>query len=276
MSQAAPREVEGELRLWAASFGLVLAAHGLLALGLLRWERPLEGATIPPAVIIDMPAAPVAPPQPAPDLPTPEPPAPVAPEELTEKLPPPEPKIAISPVEPPAPVTPEELIEKLELPEVPEVPEPAVSLPPPAPRPKPRPPERRASAPKPLPAPAEKLPPAPLPAAPTTPAVVARPSPELRVQFQALLLAHLERHMRYPRAAQLRNQQGIAHLHLVIDRDGRIIQAEIVRSSGHAVLDEEVMSTLERARPLPALPPELGLERLDVIVPMQFKLRGRS
>ena len=126
-----------------------------------------------------------------------------------------------------------------------------------------------------MPAPAEKLPPAPLPAAPAPPAV-ARPSPELRVQFQALLLAHLERHMRYPRAAQLRGQQGIAHLHLVIDRGGRIVRAEIVRSSGYAVLDDEAMATLERARPLPALPPELGLEPLGVIVPMQFKLRSRS
>jgi protein TonB len=113
---------------------------------------------------------------------------------------------------------------------------------------------------------------APVSSAP--PPSVAPPSVDLRLQFQALLLGHLERHMRYPPTARLKNQHGTAYLHLVMDRSGKVLEARVERSSGYEVLDREVLSTLERAQPLPPIPPSLDVDRLDVIVPMAFKLRG--
>jgi protein TonB len=251
---AARSTLSGDVRRWSASLTLVLAAHGLLALGLLRWERPLDGAPIlPPAMMIDLPAAP--------------------------RVAPPEPPLVLPPPEPPTPVAPEELIEKIELQEVPEVVAPEVVLPPPPkPHPKPPPPkpvQKQVDKPKPVPAPPPAAP-APLVDAPVlaAPPPSAAPSADVRLQFQALLLGHLERHMRYPRAAQMKNQHGTAYLHLVMDRSGKVLEAGVARSSGYAVLDREVMKTLERAQPLPAIPPSLGLDRLDVVVPMEFKLRG--
>jgi protein TonB len=252
MSVAVVSRARGDLPRWSASLAVVLALHGLLALGLVRWQRPLDGAPIlPPAVMIDLPAAP--------PILSPEPP------------------LVQPPPEPPAPITPEELFEKIELPEVPDAPEPAVVVPRPEPRPKPppKPVEKKVVQPKPVTTPPSAPAPAPEAAQPAAPApMVARPSPDMRLQFQALLLGHLERHMRYPRAAQIKNQHGTAYLHLIMDASGRVIEARVERSSGYAVLDREVMATLARAQPLPPIPTSLGLDRLDVVVPMEFKLRA--
>jgi protein TonB len=255
----------GDLGRWSASLALALAAHGLAVFGFLHWQRPLDGAPVlPPAVMIDLPAP--APPSLA--LPAPEPAPPLRPEELIRE-------VELPPPDAAQPVTVEELLEKVELPEVPEIVEPEVVLPPPEPRRKPRPPqpaEREAPPPKPAAAPPQPAPADAIPAAPMP--TIARPQADMRLHFQALLLAHLERHMHYPRTAQLRSQHGTAHLRLVMDRSGRVIEARIARSAGYTVLDREVLATVERAQPLPAIPPELGVDRLDVIVPMEFKLRA--
>jgi TonB family protein len=58
-----------------------------------------------------------------------------------------------------------------------------------------------------------------------------------------------------------------------VDRNGRVLAHEIVRSSGHPELDKEVISTIERAQPLPAFPPSMPEEKLDLTVPIRFSLR---
>jgi protein TonB len=269
MSLLAQDEGGGELRRWSASLALVLAAHGVAMLGFWRWQRPLDGAPVlPPAMMIDLPAAS---PAPSPVLPAPEPPPPLEAKELLREL-------ELPPPDPAEPVTAEELLEKLELPEVPQVVEPEVVVPPPTPLRKPTPPrraEQEVPPAKPIAAPPSPPQPAPADAVAAAPTpTIARPPVDRRLRFQALLLAHLERHMRYPRTAQMRNQHGTAHLRLVMDRSGRVIEAMIARSAGYAVLDREALATVERAQPLPAMPAELGLDRLDVIVPMEFKLRA--
>src|SRR3546814_18962005 len=51
--------------------------------------------------------------------------------------------------------------------------------------------------------------------------------------WRSLLLAHLERHKRYPRRARWRRQEGVVHLRFAMDREGHVLAAQIARSSGH-------------------------------------------
>jgi protein TonB len=90
--------------------------------------------------------------------------------------------------------------------------------------------------------------------------------------YSLLLRAWLEKHKRYPRRAKLRNWQGTAMLHFTIDRAGNVLDYRIERSSGHAVLDEEVEAMVRRAEPLPPAPPEMQKERLEFRIPVQFVL----
>ncbi len=86
-------------------------------------------------------------------------------------------------------------------------------------------------------------------------------------------MALLERNKRYPEVAQSRRQQGIAQVFFSLDRQGRVIDSRVARSSGASVLDEEALALLRRAQPFPAPPRELPGERVDLTVPIRFNLK---
>ncbi|MCC5853823.1 MAG: energy transducer TonB [Alkalimonas sp.] len=91
--------------------------------------------------------------------------------------------------------------------------------------------------------------------------------------YAATLLAWLERHKEYPRAARSRRQQGTVLLYFVLDRQGHVSQSRIEQSSGHPLLDAEALTMLQRAQPLPAMPDSMPQSRLELVVPVQFFLR---
>ncbi|NGP52424.1 energy transducer TonB, partial [Thioalkalivibrio sp. XN8] len=91
--------------------------------------------------------------------------------------------------------------------------------------------------------------------------------------YAATVLAWLERHKHYPRRARLRRQEGTVLLYFVVDRAGTVLEYRLEQSSSYPVLDQEVLAMIERAQPLPPMPDELGQERLELIVPVEFFLR---
>jgi protein TonB len=109
-----------------------------------------------------------------------------------------------------------------------------------------------------------------------TPAPVtasAPPSADVVTNFQRLLLAQLNRAKRYPPLAQRRRAQGVAYLRFTMDRSGKVLAAQLERSSGHSDLDEEVLALIKRVDPLPPFPPEMTHGQLELVVPVQFSLR---
>ncbi|MCA6110816.1 energy transducer TonB family protein [Bradyrhizobium cenepequi] len=85
--------------------------------------------------------------------------------------------------------------------------------------------------------------------------------------WQSLLMAHLERRKRYPSGARERGARGIAYVRFTIDGAGKVLSASLVRSSGFAELDQEVVALVHRASPVPAPPP--GASR-TITVPVNF------
>lgn len=223
---------------------LVAVAHAALLWAAMHWTAPLPVTIAGPSFAIDLEAAPAAVETPAPPQRQPEPrvqpqeptpPAPSVPRPV--RKPTPKPQAAL----PPAPVA-----------ELAEATEPAAA-----------------------PTPAE-------PAATAATAAAAQPSPskpgapaisqaELS-RWQGSLLAHLERHKRYPRDAQMRRQEGAATIRFVMDSSGRVLSAVLERGSGVESLDREGLALLERAQPLPR-PPNGSGERIDLAVPVRFQLR---
>lgn len=118
--------------------------------------------------------------------------------------------------------------------------------------------------------------PGPSPAAPQQAAVpvvapltvVAPPA-----DYVGLLRQQLERNKVYPRTAQQRRQQGSAMLRIAIDRGGQVLSFKIEQSSGYELLDREVVAMVQRASPLPPIPAGLDIDRLEVVVPVEFLLR---
>lgn len=89
-------------------------------------------------------------------------------------------------------------------------------------------------------------------------------------RWQARVASHLERRKRYPSAARRQGQQGTAQVRFTIDASGNVQSVSLVRSSGVALLDEEVVALVRRASPVPAPPP--GVNR-TIVVPIRFSMR---
>jgi len=91
--------------------------------------------------------------------------------------------------------------------------------------------------------------------------------------WKSQLLALLERNKRYPSEAQSHGDQGVAMLAFAVDRQGGVHRAHIVRSSGSAALDQETLSLLQRAQPLPAPPADMRGAQIAVMVPIRYSMR---
>jgi protein TonB len=113
----------------------------------------------------------------------------------------------------------------------------------------------------------------PKPPAPAVPARVKGAAPRVEPSWQTALVRHLQQYKRYPSDAQSRGEEGVVLLSFSIDRTGHVLARQIARSSGHRELDNEVMSMVERAQPLPAFPPTMPQAKLDLTVPIRFSLR---
>jgi len=111
---------------------------------------------------------------------------------------------------------------------------------------------------------------------PPTPAMPARTkggAPHIAPAWQTSLVRHLEQYKRYPSDAQSRGEEGVVLLSFSVDRAGHVLERHVLHSSGYPALDDEVMSMIERAQPLPPFPPTMTEAKLDLTVPIRFSLK---
>ena len=91
--------------------------------------------------------------------------------------------------------------------------------------------------------------------------------------YQALVLAHLQRHRVYPPQARDRGITGVAAVRFALASNGSVISAGLARSSGESILDSAAVDIVRRASPFPPFPPGMGRARLDFAAPIRFDLR---
>lgn len=238
-------------RRWLVSSGLALALH-IAVFGLIAgWPRhAMQPAPLPmQAVMVDMAPAPVAPTAP----PTALPPGPPRREQLRhQRMPRPHPPM----VPPPPPA-------KAATDAIPATP-PQQPVAPPASLPAAE--VERTTAP-----PSVQAPAAPHVAAPHATDAAGRSD---AITWQSVLLGHLAKYRRYPARAERSRQQGTAYVQFTVDRQGNVLDARLDRSSGHPLLDQETMATVQRASPVPPPPPAVPGNPVEVVVPVVFSLRG--
>ena len=107
----------------------------------------------------------------------------------------------------------------------------------------------------------------------TAPAPVPRPAPDLLDGYKARLAGLFAARHEYPRVAAMRGWEGEVRLRLKIARKGNLLGVALDRSSGHDVLDQHALALLAGYGDLPPLPEALELGEIQVIVPINYKLR---
>lgn len=176
---------------------------------------------------------------------------------------------------PPEEPMPEEAVET----EVPEPEQSAVSLPVPPTKPEIRPVVRRREVPEktaPVPAdePARMRTEARVPASEqraSSPPLGGRSDPSAEsIRWSTRLMAHLERRKRYPSGARARREAGTVFVRFLIDGSGNVLSVSLEKTSGYSELDDEVLSLVRRASPVPAPPADAGR---NIVVPVRFTLR---
>ena len=284
-----PRIDWRELGLWSAAGLLVASLHAGGAWYLQHYESDLPAGDIAPAIMIDMEPLPapvaanpvmeeVQPIEPEPNIeqPTveelaalPEPLPEVQPEQKMQSEPEPLPDtIEEATPEPEVPEPAEELQEEVvELPKV-EVPLPMVRPEPEKPGPRKTPAEKVGRRPESKPA-----------AAPVTaensregvqqPRVSASSAASARQaqKWSARVQAYLVRRTRSARTSG----EGTVRVSFVVTRDGAIISASIVGSSGVPQLDQSVLDAVRRASPVPAAPDDVTVARQSFTVPFLIR-----
>lgn len=76
----------------------------------------------------------------------------------------------------------------------------------------------------------------------------------------------------YPEAAYRDKLSGTAVIVLLIDAAGRLDRQQLLRSSGHTVLDEHAMAMLARAVPVTEIPSNLNDTAFTIQVSVVFAL----
>ncbi|MFO1116382.1 MAG: energy transducer TonB [Beijerinckiaceae bacterium] len=93
-----------------------------------------------------------------------------------------------------------------------------------------------------------------------------------KLRWQRQLVAHLDRHKRYPAGTRM---EGEIPVRFTIDRAGRILSAHLLKSSGSPALDEAAVAMVRRSDPVPPPPEAIGDQALTMTVPVVFRARSR-
>lgn len=94
----------------------------------------------------------------------------------------------------------------------------------------------------------------------------------MMVDYQASVLQMLTRYREYPERAMRRRIEGENRIRLVIARDGTVIEATMVSSSGSSILDRETERLIERVRKFPPFPDEMTEQQVTWVVPVSYQL----
>jgi protein TonB len=89
--------------------------------------------------------------------------------------------------------------------------------------------------------------------------------------YKGKVARHLQRRKRYPSEARRARMEGTVTIRFTINAQGRVVASSITRSSGHHILDNEVLSMVQRANPFPRMPASSGQSSMTFTVPIRFR-----
>ena len=96
----------------------------------------------------------------------------------------------------------------------------------------------------------------------------------VRASWQKELIAHLDKHKRYPAEHALKSAEILVGF--VLDRMGHVLSASIVKGSGDPAFDQAALAMVKRSDPVPQPPPLVADEGLSFTLPVIFRVKGKS
>jgi periplasmic protein TonB len=97
---------------------------------------------------------------------------------------------------------------------------------------------------------------------------------KVRATWQKELIAHLDKHKRYPAERTLKSAEILVGF--ALDRMGHVLSASIVKGSGDDAFDQAALAMVRRSDPVPPPPPLVADEGLNFTLPVIFRVKGKS
>ena len=96
----------------------------------------------------------------------------------------------------------------------------------------------------------------------------------VRATWQKELVAHLDKHKRYPSHRLVRTTE--ITVAFVLDRLGHVLSTAIVKGSGNLAFDEAALDMVRRSDPVPQPPALVADEGLSFTLPVNFRVKDRG
>lgn len=96
--------------------------------------------------------------------------------------------------------------------------------------------------------------------------------PGAESDYKALVQARLARAKVYPRRALARRLEGVGRLRFSLNSAGHVNGGEILRSSGHDLIDRAILDMLRRAQPFPPIPASVGRSSITFELNIRFQI----
>lgn len=93
-----------------------------------------------------------------------------------------------------------------------------------------------------------------------------------RQLYHSKLVKWAYQHVKYPKRAIVREQQGSVQLELVVDRNGDVRNIEILEASKYATLNRASQRAIEDASPFPPMPETMSQDEFRFTLPIVYRL----
>jgi TonB family protein len=94
--------------------------------------------------------------------------------------------------------------------------------------------------------------------------------------YAKIIKARLAQHWQYPTQALENLTEGDVLVLFSLDRQGTLIELQVVQSSGQAILDNETKRAIRAAAPFPSFPGSVTVKRLNIKANFVYKLTGED
>lgn len=95
------------------------------------------------------------------------------------------------------------------------------------------------------------------------------------VSYAAVLKGRIASHWRYPSPARQQLLEGQLQVVFSLNRDGTVIRAEVIATTGYEILDNEAIRAIREAAPFPSFPSHITVARLNVRANFDYRLTAK-
>lgn len=93
-----------------------------------------------------------------------------------------------------------------------------------------------------------------------------------RQDYMEMVKLKIESRKKYPESARSSRREGKVKVRFTITTDGKVTGVQVVKSSGHQLLDRAALDTVTNASPLPRVPRDLFKGALQMEIVLAFEL----